>query len=101
MLTTFIGTRVLSLTQDEQGAELEYDDTHYRDNNAARLLYRLTGFVIPMDNADDWLKGTVSNNTLQVDELGRAKTVTWRAANNETWQISYGDYQQFAGFLVA
>lgn len=100
VLTTFIGTRVLALKQSGQGAELEYDDNIYHDINAAQLLNRLTGFNIPMDSADDWLKGTVTNESLQVDELGRAKTVEWQAENGQKWQISYTDYQQYAGFWL-
>ncbi len=100
VLTTFIGTRVLALKQDAQGAELEYDGDTYHDTNAAQLLNRLTGFTIPMDSADDWLKGTVSNESLQVDELGRAKNVMWQSLNGQKWHISYGDYQQYAGFWL-
>ncbi|MGS0535227.1 lipoprotein insertase outer membrane protein LolB [Pseudoalteromonas sp. SaAl2] len=100
ILTTFIGTRVLALKQDVQGAELEYDGDTYHDTNAAQLLNRLTGFTIPMDSADDWLKGTVSNESLQVDELGRAKNVMWQSLNGQKWHISYGDYQQYAGFWL-
>ena len=100
ILTSFIGTRILALTQTRNGAELEYDGDVYDDINASRLLARLTGFSIPMDNADDWLKGTVDDPSLQVDELGRAKNVTWQAANGEKWQINYGDYQQYAGFWL-
>lgn len=100
ILTSFIGTRVLALTQNSHGAELEYDDDVYYDVNASRLLARLTGFTIPMDSADDWLKGTVDDTSLQVDELGRAKSVKWHAADGAQWQINYADYQQYAGFWL-
>jgi len=100
ILTSFIGTRVLALTQNTNGAELEYDDHIYHDINASRLLARLTGFNIPMDSADNWLKGTVDDPSLQVDELGRAKNVTWHAPDGDQWQISYADYQQYAGFWL-
>ncbi len=100
ILTSFIGTRVLALTQNSHGAELEYDDHIYHDINASRLLARLTGFNIPMDSADHWLKGTVNDPSLQVDELGRAKNVTWHSTDGDQWQISYADYQQYAGFWL-
>ncbi|XQF91243.1 lipoprotein insertase outer membrane protein LolB [Pseudoalteromonas espejiana] len=100
VLTTFIGTRILSLKQTATGAELEYDDKTYTDTNAALLLARLTGFSLPVDNADNWLKGTLESQTLKVDELGRAQQVIWFDNSNKKWQINYANYKQQAGFWV-
>ncbi len=100
ILTTFIGTRVLALKQSAEGAELEYDDQVFYDQNASALLHRLTGFTIPLENAEHWLKGTATDESLQVDELGRAKSITWQDTDGSQWDISYGDYQQHAGFWL-
>ena len=71
-----------------------------KQRSASRLLQRLTGFTIPIEDADNWLKGTVTNDSLRVDELDRAKTVTWQSNNGQKWDITYGDYQQYAGFWL-
>ena len=100
ILTTFIGTRILSLKQTANGAELEFDGEQYFDTNAAELLKRLTGFTLPVDNADNWLKGTIDDESLIVDELGRAKQVLWFDNTGKKWQINYGTYVQNAGYWL-
>jgi len=100
ILTTFIGTRILSLKQTANGAELEFDGDEYFDTNAAELLKRLTGFTLPVDNADNWLKGTIDDQSLVVDELGRAKQVLWFDNTGKKWQIDYGTYIQNAGYWL-
>ena len=100
ILTTFIGTRILSLKQTANGAELEFDGDEYFDTNAAELLKRLTGFTLPVDNADNWLKGTIDDQSLVVDELGRAKQVLWFDNTGKKWQIDYGAYVQNAGYWL-
>lgn len=100
ILTTFIGTRILSLKQTINGAELEFDGDAYFDANAAELLKRLTGFTLPVDNADNWLKGTIDDESLVVDELGRAKQVLWFDKAGKKWQITYGTYIQKAGYWL-
>ncbi|WP_249328019.1 lipoprotein insertase outer membrane protein LolB [Pseudoalteromonas sp. S4488] len=100
VLTSFIGTRILSLKQNAQGAELEYDDNVYTDRDASMLLYRLTGFSIPLDNAAKWLKGTVENDQASYDEQGRLKSLIWQANNGQQWQITYSDYIKQDGYWL-
>ncbi len=100
VLTSFIGTRILSLKQNAQGAELEYDDNVYTDRDASMLLYRLTGFSIPLDNAEKWLKGTVENDQASYDEQGRLKSLIWQANNGQQWQITYSDYIKQDGYWL-
>jgi len=100
VLTSFIGTRILQLKQSRDIAELEFDDKVYVDSNASALLKRLTGFAVPVNNASDWLKGTIDSHTLQVDELGRAKQVLWIDNEGKQWQINYTNYIQSAGFWL-
>ncbi|WP_082664356.1 lipoprotein insertase outer membrane protein LolB [Pseudoalteromonas sp. 10-33] len=100
VLTSFIGTRILQLKQSRDIAELEFDDKVYVDSNASALLKRLTGFALPVNNASDWLKGTIDSHTLKVDELGRAKQVLWIDNEGKQWQINYTNYIQSAGFWL-
>ena len=100
VLTSFIGTRILQLKQTTQGAELEFDDKQYWDTNASRLLKRLTGFELPVDDVDSWIKGTCDDQTLLVDELGRAKQVLWFDNQGRKWQIDYANYSQNSGYWL-
>jgi len=100
VLTTFMGIRILELAHDKHSAKLEFDNEVYQDASASRLLQQLTGFTIPIEDADNWLKGTVTNDSLRIDDLGRAQIVTWQSKNGQKWDISYGDYQQYAGYWL-
>jgi outer membrane lipoprotein LolB len=100
VLTTFIGTRILSLTQTANNAELNFDGEQYFDRNAAALLKRLTGFSFPVNNADSWLKGTIDDHTLTMDQLGRAKRVLWSDDSAKKWQIEYANYVLQHGFWL-
>ncbi|WP_372763294.1 lipoprotein insertase outer membrane protein LolB [Pseudoalteromonas sp.] len=100
VLTTFIGTRILSLQQNAHQATLEFDDELYIDHDAAALLKRLTGFTLPVNDADSWLKGVIDNPSLTVDPLGRAKRVLWFDNSGKRWQIDYANYVQQHGFWL-
>ncbi len=100
VLTSFIGTRILQLKQTSKMAELEFDDKKYFDTDAARLLKRLTGFTLPVNNAGSWLKGTIDDQSLVVDQLGRAKQVLWFDNNGKKWQIDYSSYIQSEGYWL-
>ncbi|WP_404340522.1 lipoprotein insertase outer membrane protein LolB [Pseudoalteromonas mariniglutinosa] len=100
VLTSFIGTRILSLRQTSLGATLDYDDQTYTGVNASLLLSQLTGFTIPLKNAQQWLKGIANVENSQYDKLGRATQLTWQADNGQQWQINYKQYRQEAGFWL-
>ncbi len=100
ILTSFIGTRILSLKQNTYGAEIEYDGDVYTDRDASLLLYRLTGFTIPLDNAATWLKGTANNEHTQFDELNRLTSLIWHAENGQQWQITYSHYIKQEGYWL-
>ena len=100
VLTTFIGTRILSLKQTAMGAELIFDDQQFFDTNASKLLQRLTGFTLPVNNAGQWLKATIDDQTLDVDQLGRARSVLWFDGDGKKWQINYTSYVQKHGFWL-
>lgn len=100
VLTSFIGTRILGLKQTASGAELKYDGETYHDTNASRLLSRLTGFTIPLDNAKQWLKGTVTDGDIKLDSLGRTQQVSYTDNSGLKWLIQYSEYQQIDGYWL-
>lgn len=57
-LTNFLGTTLLSLTMNAQGATLVDDQgKQYQDPNPARLIAYLTGAHLPVDALAPWLIG--------------------------------------------
>ncbi|WP_084228243.1 lipoprotein insertase outer membrane protein LolB [Pseudoalteromonas byunsanensis] len=92
ILTSFIGTRILSLTELGKYSELEYDGNTYLDQDSQKLVKRLSGMDLPVAHAPAWLTGTVENDSNQYDTYGRLTSSSWRDEQGQLWQASYTQY---------
>ncbi|MBQ4834524.1 outer membrane lipoprotein LolB [Pseudoalteromonas sp. MMG010] len=99
-LTSFIGIQVLALEQTPDQAHLKFDGEEYKARDAQQLLQQLTGLTLPLNKAGDWLKGTSNSANLLVDELGRARSVSWLDNSAINWHIDYSNYIQENGFWL-
>ncbi|BAV33036.1 membrane protein [Sulfuricaulis limicola] len=92
-----LGRGHLRLTQDSQGAELRDADRRvWRAADAGRLLYRATGWIVPLDGLNYWVlglpaPGPVAN--LQLDEQGRLKRLL-----QSGWDIQFLEYTRHGAF---
>ena len=70
---------------DDSGQIVEGDD-------AATLLYRSTGWLIPVSKLDTWVTGMPQNADarIKLDKYGRLKSL-YEAG----WKIDYQEYRQF------
>ncbi|CAH9067487.1 Outer-membrane lipoprotein LolB [Pseudoalteromonas holothuriae] len=93
ILTSFIGTRILSLTELAQHSELQHDGKTYVDADSQQLVKRLTGLDLPIAQAPTWLTGMVDNPNNQYDTQGRLSESTWIDQRGQLWQAQY---QQFS-----
>ncbi len=98
LLTTMLGTTVLSLNSDSHGANLSLDGTEYQDKNAEHLLMRLTGWSIPLANLPLWLTGQVPNTDiiLSRDNQNRPQMVQAIVGAN-SWLVNFKSWQQQSG----
>ncbi len=89
-LNTFLGTQILSLTQTEQGATLILDGETYQDSDAKRLLWRLTGWHLPVDELTLWIKGLHAG-----DAIPTFAEEGWLAElRYQQWQVEYDNYRK-------
>ncbi|WP_162045842.1 lipoprotein insertase outer membrane protein LolB [Vibrio taketomensis] len=99
-LSTFLGQTVLNLSVDATGAKVKtYEDDVYTDVSADRLISRLTGLNIPVEQLNDWLLGKPTNaDSFTVNERETLASLT-KTINGQTWQLFYSSYQdvQFLG----
>ncbi|WP_406666553.1 lipoprotein insertase outer membrane protein LolB [Gallaecimonas sp. GXIMD1310] len=93
-LTSFLGTRILSLDGQPGQVTLVNGDGTYHDSDPQRLLYRLTGWQLPISSFNHWLLG----------QAGSHDTVTAHNAQGQLqslasgpWQVRFSHYQQQAG----
>lgn len=90
-LTGPLGRGHLRLTQDDDGAELrDADQRTWRAENAQQLLYRTTGWLVPLDGLDYWILGLPAPGPavkLELDDQGRLKTL-----DQSGWDIRFLEY---------
>ncbi|MEO2280995.1 lipoprotein insertase outer membrane protein LolB [Pseudoalteromonas pernae] len=98
-LNTFIGTNVLRLKNEVSGVELEVDGKHYQGDDAQRLVYELTGWLLPLSQPDAWLLGKLETGS-QVDELNRVVSTTWVSPDTRQWRIRYDEYRAEYGIWL-
>ena len=86
-----LGRGHLRLTQDMNGAELrDADQKTWRAKNAQQLLYRTTGWLVPLDGLDYWILGLPAPGSaanLELDDQGRLKTL-----DQSGWDIRFLQY---------
>ncbi len=100
-LTTMLGTTVLSLNNDNNGATLILDGKTYQDKDAERLLTRLTGWSIPIANLPLWITGQVTENdiVLSRDDQARPQQVQAIIGSN-SWLVDFKSWRQQSGAEV-
>lgn len=100
-LTTMLGTTVLTLNSTPNSAHLHIDGKDFRDDNAQRLLERVSGWSIPLADLPLWITGQVGPNDQVIarDSQGKPKQLT----NTQTpppWQVAFLSWQSQSGTSV-
>lgn len=89
-----LGRGVVRVTQDETGAQLQDAEQRvFYATNAEELLYRYTGWQLPLANLNYWVRGVPVPElpvTRELDDAGRLKTLT-----QQGWKVQYQEYVRF------
>jgi len=92
-----LGRGHLRLVQDSHGAELrDADQRTWRANNAEQLLYRTTGWRVPLDGLNYWVLGLPVPEAAASEELdsrGRLKKLV-----QSGWDIRFLEYTRYGSF---
>lgn len=96
-LSSFIGTRILTLQKSHQQISLEYEDRTYQHHDASALLYELTGWAIPVEQIPAWLKGQVlPDNQAIFSDNGLLQQIR----TPQGWLVNLSDYRQTAHYIL-
>lgn len=88
LLTSMIGTSVLTLHQRNGQIEIIDDQgRHYQDADPDALVYRLTGWPIPVTQLPTWIKGLPGHADYQLGDDGRVLSL-----KQDDWQLNYEGY---------
>ncbi len=93
-LTGPLGRGHLRLLQDSHGAELrDADQKTWRADNAEQLLYRATGWRLPLAGLNYWVLGLPAPDSVghqELDAQGRLKTLV-----QSGWDIQFLEYTRY------
>ena len=92
-----LGRGVVRVTQDETGAQLQDAEQRVlRAASAEALLYRYTGWQLPLTNLNYWVRGVPVPDLpadRELDDAGRLKLL-----RQQGWEIQYQEYVRFEGY---
>ncbi len=91
-----LGRGMVRVTQDETGAQLQDAEQRvFYADNAEDLLFRYTGWRLPLTNLNYWVRGVPVPNlpaTRELDDAGRLKSL-----RQQGWEVQYQEYVRFEG----
>lgn len=101
-LTSFIGTRILSIKKNIHGVEIINNDGNtFTGNNAERLIQEISpGLNLPISALQQWIKGNPVNASYTLNEQQRVSTLLGENLDRGAWQIKYQQYQYFSGIAL-
>jgi outer membrane lipoprotein LolB len=79
---------------DEEGASLSTDDETYQDADPSHLIWRVTGWQIPVEKLRFWIKGQYQkNDQVLISEQGWVSQLNPICHNCHNWVINYDNYK--------
>jgi outer membrane lipoprotein LolB len=93
-LTSILGSSILSMQGDEQNVLLKVGKDTYQDTDASFLIWRTTGWEIPVEHFPTWVKGAYRNQDhVVLSDQGWVTQLNPSCSNCEQWEIHYSAYQ--------
>ncbi len=92
-LTNFVGLTVLDVKKDQNETKIIFDGKTYYGDDTETLIEQLSGFVIPIDVLQQWIKGNPTNALYQLNENNQLLSLNGQDKNNTRWSIDYADYK--------
>lgn len=93
-LTSVIGTSLLKMSGDRDSVTLEVDDETYQDNDPSFLIWRITGWQIPVEQFPFWVKGQHQEQAeVTTSQQGWVTQIKPNCNNCDNWLINYDNYK--------
>ncbi len=95
-LTTVVGTTIAKLFYDGEMATLTADGQTWQDPSPSALIYRITGWEVPVESLKYWMKGQVNADLVsEYFDNGLVKSMTAGCEQCLVWQVNYNAYAEF------
>ena len=100
-LTSIIGTSLLNLKGDKKGVTLTTDDEIYQDSDPSYLIWRVTGWQIPVEKLRLWIKGQhQKTDKVLISSQGWINQLQPMCNNCKNWLINYDNYKSVDGIWL-
>jgi len=101
-LTSFIGTRILSIKKNSQGVEIiNHAGDKFTGPVAEQLIETISpGLHLPISSLQQWIKGNPVNASYQLNLQNKLAHLIGNDTNNGLWDIQYQQYQTFSGVTL-
>lgn len=101
-LTSFIGTRILQVTKNNEGIEIINDDGEkFVGQDASTLIKELSpNLELPISALQQWIKGNPVDATYQMNEQQHVADLLGTDQNGGLWSVEYQQYQFSSGYLL-
>jgi len=97
-LTSFIGTRILSIKKTPQGVEIiNHEGDKFTGQDTEQLIESITpGLHLPISSLQQWIKGNPVNASYRLNPQNKLGSLIGNDTNNGLWEINYQQYQTFS-----
>jgi len=101
-LTSFIGTRILSITKNELNTEIiNNDGEKFTGKDTNSLIQILSpGLDLPVQSLQEWIKGNPINASYQLNEQQRVASLLGKDNQGGLWAVSYQQYRFSHGYYL-
>ncbi len=108
-LTTFLGINILHVETNNNKHLIKVDGKKIRGTNLSKMIYTLTGLMLPTKALSVWLKGIkfnsqdkiLYNKDTKLPEKLMSYSFKQQNQAKQTWQIKYSTYKPFSGHQLA
>ncbi len=96
-LTSILGTRIMEMHKEGDHITIIDDrGRQYAGNDADYLVYRLTGWQMPISRLPIWIKGLPGDSR----DYAISKEGQLTAINAGDWKMDYQSYQDVSGWMM-
>ena len=95
-LTSLLGTRIMEMSKEgDKVVIIDDKGREYSGTDAEYLVYRLTGWQMPVYKLPLWIKGLPGDTDYDINATGQVTNI-----KTLNWQMQYQSYQEVDGWMM-
>jgi outer membrane lipoprotein LolB len=100
-LTTFLGGTVLELQKTQDITQIiDNEGKHFYGEDTEILIKQLSGFVIPINGLQQWIKGNPEKASYQLNSDNQVASLAGVDSKGAPWTINYSHYEYLQGIVL-